>query len=264
MVESLPDDTRAHRQWLLSFCTLPTRGMVVDVGCGNGHDLLLLATASHESGLRLIGLDASETSITKATERCRSDSRIQLLHHRFSEQLPFPDTSLDVLYCNNLLECLEDGAAFAREAARVVKPGGLVVAGHWDWDSQIFDGTDKSIVRRLVHAYTDWKQDWMGNADGWMGRRLWGLFQATQMFAGAVHARVLLNTTYAPPFYGHARAQDFRALVERGVVDADEYARFIADLEALEKQGRYFYSVTGYAYVGERLEQRTERAAEPS
>jgi hypothetical protein len=82
--------------------------------------------------------------------------------------------------------------------------------------------------------------DWMDNADGWMGRRSWGLFQTTQMFAGPVHARVLLKTTYAPPFYGHARAQDFRALVERGVVDADEYARFIADLEALEKQGRYF------------------------
>jgi hypothetical protein len=52
--------------------------------------------------------------------------------------------------------------------------------------------------------------------------------------------------------------------VEHGIVDGDEYARFIADLEALEQQGRYFYSLTGYAYVGQRLEQRTERAGEPS
>jgi SAM-dependent methyltransferase len=259
-MELLPEDALAHRQWLLSFCTPPTAGTVVDLGCGRGHDLLLLATANPDGNLRLVGVDGSAASIATAAERCRGDSRIELLHQRLVERLPFPDASVDVLYSNNLLECLGDGAAFARDVARIVRPGGLLIVGHWDCDSQMFDGTDKDLVRRIVHAYADWQQDWMDHADGWMGRRLWGLFHSTQLFAGTAHARVLINTTYAPPWYGHARARDFSALVGRGVVPASDYARFIADLEALENEGRYFYGITGFAYVGRRLDERRSNA----
>lgn len=136
--------------------------------------------------------------------------------------------------------------------ARILRPGKTVVMAHWDWDSQVFDGTDKALVRRLVHAFADWQQDWTDDADGWMGRRLWGLFSATGLFDGEIHARVLTNTAYAPSSYGHARTHDFRSLVERGMVAADDYERFIADQEALNAQGSYFYSLTGYVYVGRR------------
>jgi hypothetical protein len=93
----------------------------------------------------------------------------------------------------------------------------------------------------------------MDHADGWMGRRLWGLFQSTLRFDGSVHARVLINTSYTSPSYGHSRAQDFRSLVDHGLAQSEDYARFTADLEELERQGRYFYSITGYAYVARRL-----------
>jgi hypothetical protein len=93
----------------------------------------------------------------------------------------------------------------------------------------------------------------MDHSDGWMGRRLWGTFNATGLFQGAVHAHVLTNTTYASPFFGQARAHDFRALVKRGMVAAEDYDRFLADQEALSQPGRFFYSITGYAYVGRRL-----------
>jgi len=131
--------------------------------------------------------------------------------NRLLDRLPFSHAPVEVLYCNNLLECLGDRQAFARDVAR------------------------------------------------WTGRRLWGLFHSTHLFAGTVHARLLINTAYAPPWYGHARARDLGALVDRGVVSAADYASFIADLEARESQGRYFYSVTGFAYVGRRLDLRTAK-----
>jgi 2-polyprenyl-3-methyl-5-hydroxy-6-metoxy-1,4-benzoquinol methylase len=117
--------------------------------------------------------------------------------------------AFDVVYSNNLLECLEDPKAIAQEIARMLRPGGALVVGHWDLDSQTFDGSP--------------------------------------------HARVLINTSYAAPWYGHARARDLGALVEQGLATADDYARFIASLEELAAQARYFYSITGYAYVGRRL-----------
>lgn len=55
------------------------------------------------------------------------------------------------------------------------------------------------------------------------------------------------------PWYGYARAHDFSFLVEKRVVSPEDYRRFIGGLENLQEQGRYFYSITGYAYVGRLL-----------
>lgn len=246
------DDVRAHRDWLLSFIRLPPGGTGVDLGCGRGGDLLALAAAHPDPAARFLGLDASESSIAAAAEGAAGDPRIRFSPHHLDGPLPFADGSVDAVFSHNLLECLADPDAFARETARILRPGGVVVAAHWDFDSQVWDGTDRDAVRRLVHAFADWQQPWMEHHDGWMGRRLWGVFSRTGRFDGEIHARVMTNTVFAAPWYGHARAGDMERLVRRGLASAEDHARFIRDQEALAADGRYFYGITGYAYVGRR------------
>jgi SAM-dependent methyltransferase len=247
------DDLRAHRNWLLTFIDLPPGGTVVDLGCGSGDDLLALATRHPDPGARFIGIDASESAVATVAERAVADPRIDVGHHRLEGgRVPLADGSVDAVYSHNLLECIGDRPAFAREVGRVLRPGGVAVIAHWDFDSQVMDGTDKAAIRRLVHAFADWQQPWMEHADGWMGRRLWGVFAPTGLFDGAVHARVMTNTAFAPPWYGHARVQDFARLVKRGLASEEDFRLVVADLEALDRAGRYFYGITGYAYVGRR------------
>lgn len=249
----MTDDVRLHREWLLSHIDLPKAGLIVDLGCGTGEDVIVLADHRPGATNRFVGLDASEKNLAVAREAASGDSRIDFRQYRIEGSLPFPDASVDAVYSNNFVECLPDPSEFAREIARVLLPGGSLVIAYWDWDSQAFDGTDKALIRRLVHAYSDWQQAWMAYADGWMGRRLWGTFKFAGFFQGTVHARVLTNTVYAEPWYGYARAHDFSYLVEKGVASAEDYRQFIGGLEDLQEQGRYFYSITGYPYVGRRL-----------
>ena len=226
--------------------------MVVDLGCGSGEDLGLLAAQHGGADVRLIGVDVSADAITAASAALTADRRIALCCAPLDGRLPFDDASVDVAYSHNLLECLSDPAGFAREVARVLRPGGRVVAAHWDWDTQAFDGADKTLVRRLVHAFADWQQAWMAHADGWMGRRLWGVFQGAGLLDGALHARVLTNTAYEPACFGYENAHAFRALVRRGLASAEECERFLAEQVALAAAGRYVYSITGFAYTGRR------------
>ena len=248
-------DVLAHRDWLLSLLDAPAAGVVVDLGCGAGHDLLALAERRPRRDARFLGLDASARAIAAAAGAARQarDARVAFACADLGAGLPLADASVDAVYSHNLVECLPDAEAFAREVGRVLRPGGVAVIAHWDFDSQAFDASDRALARRLLHAFADWRQPWMAHADGWMGRRLWGALAPTGLFDGAVHARTLTNTAYASPWYGHARAQDLRSLVRHGLADADDVARFLADLEARARAGRYCYAITGYAFVGRRV-----------
>ena len=248
----LPSDRLAHRSWLVELTGCLESGVVVDLGCGYGEDLRLLAAHHTGTAVRFIGVDASANSIAAARAALGADPRVDVRCASLGGRLPFDDASADVIYSHNLLECLPDAEGFAREVARVLRPGGRVVTGHWDWDSQLFDGADRALVRRMVHAFADWQQAWMAHADGWMGRRMWGVFQGAGLSDGAVHARVLANTAFEPGYFGHENVHAMGGLARRGLVPAADYERFLAEQVALASAGRYFYSITGFAYTGRR------------
>lgn len=246
----LPPDRAAHRAWLVSLTALPPGGTAVDLGCGRGEDLSLLMRA-HPAGGKFLGLDSSADAVAAARSAV-PDARGTFCQASLDARLPLDDDSMDLVFSQNLLECLPNPRAFASEVARVLRPGGQVVIAHWDWDTQVFNGSDKARVRRLVSAYADWQQAWMAHADGWMGRKLWGVFHGEPALAGEVHARVLMNTTFTPQAFGYENAQAFHALVRRGLASAADCESFLLEQTERDARGEYFYSVNGYAYVGRR------------
>jgi SAM-dependent methyltransferase len=248
MIE-LPADRRAHVEWLLDLTALPHGGLAVDVGCGRGDDLCLLAGRYPDPDSRFVGVD--RVAAASGLEELR-DPRVTFRSAALDETLPFDDATLDLVYSHNLMECLPDHGRFAAEVARVLRPGGQAVIAHWDWDTQVYDGSVKAGVRRLVASFADWQQAWMAHADGWMGRRLSGIFARTGRLDGHVRARVLTNTEFASPWFGHANALAMGGLVKRGLASADDYEQFLHDQAALYARGKYFYGITGFAYVGYR------------
>ena len=243
-----PDELE-HRRWLASLVDVAAAGTLVDLGSGNGRDLALIAERARPD-TSLIGMDVSAAKLDEARERLGTDKRITLVRHDVGERLPLADASVDVAFSNNLLECVGDPQKFLREVHRVLRPGGQVVCAHWDWDSQSWNGSDKDLIRRAVHAWADWQQDWMEHADGWMGRRLWGVFHQSGRFEGAVATRVLTNTEFADGWFGHARIHELEHLVGQGLLSAGEHQRLLADAGAFAAAGRYFYSICCYVYVG--------------
>jgi SAM-dependent methyltransferase len=248
MIE-LPADRRAHLDWLLDLTVLPDNGLAVDLGCGRGDDLCLLAARYPAPDARFIGVDRSDSA---PSLEALPDARVTFQSAALDATLPFDDASLDLVYSHNLVECLPDHGRFAAEVARVLRPGGQAVIAHWDWDTQLYDGSVKAAVRRLVGSFADWQQAWMTHADGWMGRRLSGLFAGMTELDGRVHTRVLTNTEFAAPWFGHANALAMAGPVKRDLASSADYEQFLQDQVALHEQGRYFYGITGFAYVGYR------------
>src|SRR2546423_7720178 len=95
--------------------------VVLDVASGTG---LVARAISERYGCDVVGLDRSADMLSAAAGR---DGRIRLVRAR-AESLPFADCSFDHLTFTYLMRYVDDPAATMRELARVVRPGGRIVA----------------------------------------------------------------------------------------------------------------------------------------
>jgi ubiquinone/menaquinone biosynthesis C-methylase UbiE len=96
-----------------------TRGKrVLEAGCGTG--MILKEVAPHAT--EAVGLDISPGMLTQA--------RARGLHvvHASVTHIPFPDAHFDVAYSFKVLAHVEPIGAAMAEMARVVRPGGHVIA----------------------------------------------------------------------------------------------------------------------------------------
>lgn len=232
-------DVFPMRQWLHGLIDLPLGGRFVDLGCGGGEDLRQFKAGRPDA--RCTGVDLRIGEPSSGTEWIQAD---------IGQPLPFAPEVADVLYSVNAIECLRDKSAALCEWARLLKPGGQFVLAHFDWDTQTFDGIDRNLVRRIVHAYADWQQAWMPAIDPWAGRRLHRWARESGAFAGEVRTYTLVNTRYEEGFYGWRQVRAFEGLVRRDIVSPEEYATFRAEIERLAEEDRYFFSVTMFAFVG--------------
>ncbi|HYL27383.1 MAG TPA: methyltransferase domain-containing protein, partial [Candidatus Nitrosotalea sp.] len=99
-------------------------GTVVDLACGDGYLLELLA--ERLPGATLIGVDASPEELRLARERLPGEN-VKLVNAR-AEALPLADASVDAVVCHMALMLFDEARPVIAEMARVIRPGGTFAA----------------------------------------------------------------------------------------------------------------------------------------
>ncbi len=98
--------------------------VVVDIGCGAGTDLCIAAELVGPSG-RVIGVDLTAPMVEKALANAAlcGFSHIKAYIGNM-EQLPLPDSCVDLVLSNGSFNLARDKTAALGEAFRILKPGG--------------------------------------------------------------------------------------------------------------------------------------------
>jgi ubiquinone/menaquinone biosynthesis C-methylase UbiE len=91
--------------------------VVLDMGCGTGTVLRRMADSCEIIGY---GIDAEENMVAEARQKC-PDMNIQISR---CEDTPFENQYFDVITVCMAYHHFADRAGFAKEAARLLKPGG--------------------------------------------------------------------------------------------------------------------------------------------
>ena len=98
--------------------------VVLDLGSGGGIDVLLSARRVGPTG-KAYGLDMTDEmlALAEANKRKAGAENVEFLKGEI-EQIPLPDSSVDVIISNCVINLSADKDRVLREAFRVLKPGG--------------------------------------------------------------------------------------------------------------------------------------------
>lgn len=167
-----------------------TQKHILDIGCGPGLDTVAMAELVGEKG-RVEGVDYDPVMIKEAESLANAQHvNDRVMHHVASAtHLPFADNHFDAVRSERLFMHLTEVDCALAEAARVTKPGGRVVVIDTDWGSLSTNTGADDIERCLVQFRAE-----KFLANGYSGRRLFGLFSAQSLEDIRVET-VALHTT---------------------------------------------------------------------
>ena len=149
MAESIAGTTR--RNAILSELQIKSGDTIIDVGCGAGHLLTLLAKAVGNKGT-IYGLDPSRAQLEQANQRCSEFENITLIERNADE------TQLEIDSCHSVtstqaLEYIPDVNSALDEITRILKPGGAFVNISILWDYFKFYGADQRLNEKIHDAF---------------------------------------------------------------------------------------------------------------
>ena len=234
---------RKYKQCTIDLLRVGSGDRVLDVGCGTGDDVRLIASQVGSTGL-VVGVDNSTTMIAAARQRVRDNRPGLELHVGNAHALNFADGTFDACRADRVFQHLDMPDVALRELARVVRPGGWVVVADPDWDTLVVDAPDRGLTRKIVHHLCDTRRN------GQMGRQLPALFGRCGLVDVGIQA-------FAAPITHFAVAAELLELEmaaqlaqDAGIISAEAGEAWLTQLRQASLEGRFFASLTGFIVAG--------------
>jgi len=234
-----------QRGAVLRLLSLEPGQAVLDIGSGPGLLARTLADVVGPAG-RVCGLDLSEAMLEAGRRRCADRPQVSF-EQGDAAKLPFEPGSFDVVVTTQVYEYVPDIPGALAEVARVLRSGGLVAVLDTDYDSLVVHTEDPARHARMLDAWDE----------HFVHRGLPRVLGAELRRAGfRLRHRVaipIFDPEYTPDAFSfHLTKLIAHFCKGRRGVTADEADAWLAELEALGREGRYFFSLNRYLFVAEK------------
>jgi ubiquinone/menaquinone biosynthesis C-methylase UbiE len=219
---------------------------VLDVGCGPGSDTIPLAGLVGSDGF-VFGIDRDAEMVLEAERRALEAGVGDSVEHRAGDayELPWRDGTFDAVRCERLFLHLDRPEQATAEMVRVTRPGGRVVLMDTDWGTRSVDTPEVELERRIARVLTE-----RCMANGYSGRRLWGLMKQHSVRDLTVDLIPLHVDSYALWRLLSRMEIAFEEALRTGVMTAVEVARLEDSFREKDEAGTFFASTTVMLVAG--------------
>lgn len=217
---------------------------VADLATGYGRTVrTMLALA--EGPVRIHAVDTASS----LDDDILNDERVRSIIADLDEPLPFAGASLDRVVSINVAEHLTNPRGHVADIYGVLRPGGLLVLGHSDWDTALFASEDDALTRALVNRFVLTPPRFAARADGFMGRKLLGLASAAPFEIETVETWADCHRRFDTGSVGWKVARGVLAAAADDPELAARARTWVQGLVRLAEQGRFLFTVTDVVIV---------------
>ena len=232
---------------------------VADLATGPGRTVRALLAAATDP-VRVHAVDTASS----LDDEVLHDARVRSVLADMDDPLPFTDGRLDRVISLNVAEHLADPAAHLAECHRVLRPGGLLVLAHSDWDTALFASNDDGLTRLLVDRFVATVPRWAERADGFMGRKLLGLAMASPFELVQAATWADCHRRFDQGSVSWKVAMGILAATKDDPDLATRAAAWVEGLGRQAAQGRFLFSVIDVALVLRRADPAEAPAERPA
>lgn len=225
-------------------------GKVLDLGCGRGLTVSHLLAQVGVLG-QVVAADRSTRSLEALSQvypDAFADGRLIPIELDIAGPLPFGAASFDSIVCQNVVECVVDRGGLIAEMARVLRPGGTAVIGHYDFDGVMLASDDPVLTRRMVHGYADHTQAWQDASEGQMGRLLPGLVARSSLNDLVTETVLFIELKLSEEGYARGHLDGMVALSGAFGISEDSATAWVDALQISSDAGCFYYALP-WTYV---------------
>jgi ubiquinone/menaquinone biosynthesis C-methylase UbiE len=214
----------------------PSAGQhLLEVGCGMGHELRRLAGRVAPGG-SVLGIDMNRAMVDEARHRTADLGGAVECQVGDVQRLELGDDAVDGVRTERVLMYVPDQQRAISELARVVRPGGRVVAFELDYGATLVDLPDRRTAQRVLDVLGDTV------AHRWMGRALARTFHQAGLREIVAEP---LPIALPPGMHHQLVGPALAAAVEAGTLEAHTYQQWLAAAQDAEQRGYHSDAFVG-------------------
>lgn len=216
--------------------------LILDAGCGLGHDVLMLADRVGTDG-EVIGIDYSTEMIRQAQESATDVPSVRF-HEGSIMDIEYPADHFDASRADRVLQHVDNPVAAIDELKRVTKPGGRIGLTDTAWESLLIDAPGPDTPHQFLDL------DHVDAANPEMGRQLY----RHAMDVGLREIDIDPILFYSTEFEEVRQFGRLESWLDRmnqaGRVSDSEIEGWLNRLDEADESDRFFASIAGFTIVG--------------
>lgn len=216
---------------------------VIDIGCGLGDDAAAIARTVSPKG-EVVGIDVSRDMIAAAKMSYESAGIPLVFVVDDATSLHFEDNRFDAARIDRVLQHVASADRAIAQAARVIRPGGMLLCIEPDWETFTIAHSRRDVTRKLLNAWCDQYRN------PWAGRHLYECFRELEFGDILVSGEVLIY--YSLEFLREVYQLDKLVddTVRSGAVTTEDGNAWMAEMEERSQKNTVFSSVTLHIVCG--------------